>query len=201
MKKRYLNIIEGIFIVLFVIAVGWVAYCNKQPDSNSGEFIISVCALLIAYFSFRISISNKQPDLLVSLDFDSRYQLGLFKVKNIGEKTAHDICLKIGDTKNLQEIKQKIPHKFVLQPQAELSYIINVQHKIDYSEKIKVDADFTHKRVINIKISTSFLLDFNTVKDTPSYTKEDNKTSFEIQKIPGLLAEIRESIKGIKSDK
>lgn len=86
MKKRYLNIIEGFFIILFTAAVGWISYCNQQADSNSSEFIISVCALLIAYFSFRISISNKQPDLLVSLDFDSRYQLGLFKVKNIGEK-------------------------------------------------------------------------------------------------------------------
>jgi len=195
MKKRYLNIIEGILIILFIVAVFWVAFINQKLDSNSGEFLISVSALLIAYFSFRISISNKQPDLLVSLDFDSRYQLGLFKVKNIGEKTAHDICIKVGDTKNLEEIKQKIPNKFVLQPQAELSYIINVQHKIDYSEQITVDVDFCNKRLIKIKLNSSFLLDFNSVKDNPSYTKEDSKTAFELQKIPYLLKEISESLK------
>jgi predicted transport protein len=198
MKKVYLNIIESSLIVIFIGAVGWIIYTNNAPNSNFVELLISVSALLIAYFSFRISISNKIPDLLVSLDFDSRYQLGLFKVKNIGEKTAHDICIKIGDTKNLEEIKQKIPHKFVLQPQAELSYIINVQHKIDYSEQITVDVDFCNKRLIKIKLNSSFLLDFNSVKDTPSYTKEESKTAFELQKIPYLLKEISESLKSKK---
>lgn len=198
MKKKYLNIIEGSLIIIFIGAVGWIICANTKSDSNFVELLISVSALLIAYFSFRITISNKQPEILVSLDFDSRYELGLFKIKNIGEKTAYDIYIKIGDTKNLKEIKQKIPNKFVLQPQAELSYIINVQHKIDYSEQLLVNADFSNKRIINIKLSTSFLLDFNSVKDTPSYTKEDNKTAFELQKIPNLLKEINESLKSIK---
>lgn len=95
MTPRFRNILQFIFFSLLLICLVVLAF---YTDSTSR---VGVIALIIAVFSLivtTISLNQvndaKLPQIVVDVDFESRYDLMLLKVENLGEKPAFDVEIK-----------------------------------------------------------------------------------------------------------
>lgn len=214
MNPKTRNIIQySIFAIIFVVICKFL-YCSVM--TNNTDNIIASVSLLVALISLFIStlslnqyLDSKLPQIVVDIDTKSRYGLMLLLIKNYGDKTAYNIeinwdnPIKNYKGENILSTDKdfsvmKIP---VLQKGQELKLVIGTPNnfykkykdkEMKYSGEIKFS--LTKKRR-TWKIKSSFHLDLSIFRKTVYDESESLRASFEIQKIPKELAEIKKLLK------
>jgi len=145
-------------------------------------------------------------------DTKSRYGLLLLKISNFGGSAAHNIRLiwdkplknSNGSTIDFSDSEEN-GNLSVLLPNQHISKIVDgtvgffsVEGPHLYSGTVEFTDGAGKKR------THKFYLDAECLKGTPTHDEEGPKTHYELQKLPGELAKLRESIvaieKALRSD-
>lgn len=206
--KRFFQIC---FLLLIIISLtlSFLSLINKEWESLTASISLTIAIISgwIAYETFYRQSLSEKPQIILRLDFKSRYDLILLVAENLGSKTAFNIKFiwdqtllnfkeeKVSFNDNNNEIE--IP---VLNPKESTSLIIGVQSS--FFEKHKDDnLNFSGKIIfqesLNSKRETSypFHFSFKHYAKSPSFESEEPRTMFELQKLPLKLNEIKEALK------
>lgn len=216
MNPKTRNLIQySIFVVIFLVIFKFI-YCSIMTNNTdniiaSVSLFIALISLFISTLSFNQYLDAKLPQIVVDVDIKSRYGLILLLIKNYGEKTAYNIDINwdkpisnyngenISSTDN-DCSNMRIP---VLQKGQELKIVIDEpgsffkrynDEEIKYSGKIKYSLK---NKKSAARINSSFYLDLSIFRKTVYDESESLRASFEIQKIPKELNEIKKLLKEI----
>lgn len=215
MTPKIRNILQFSLFAILIIGIMLLGY--KVYYQNNGDLIavislfIAVFSLIITTISLNINNDASLPQIVVDIDFHSRYSLSLLRIFNAGEKTAYDIRIvwdqqlknhkginitTLGDNEN----EMHIP---VLQKGHQLKIVINKtttlfknssDEKLKYSGKIKFKLNKSSK----FELVQKFLIDLTPYKNTLNNDREELLAFFEMQKIPEILMGIKDEIKKLK---
>ena len=202
-----------IFIVLLIASI-WltiISIKNKEWDTVTAtiSLIIAIISGWIAYETFYRQSQAEKAQIVVKLDFTSRYDVILLVVENLGLKPAFNIILDWNqELRNLKGEKIRF-NKFsenidipVLNPKEKTSVLIDVASRF-YSKRNEKDMDFNgmvkFQESLNSKRQTSypFQFSFKHYNLSPAFENETPKTMFELQKIPDKLESIKHEINNI----
>lgn len=214
MNLKIRNLIQySIFAIMFLVICMFI-YCSvvtKNTDNiiASVSLLVALISLFLSTLSFNQYLDAKLPQIVVDSDTKSRYGLMLLLIKNYGDKTAYNI--EINWDKPIKNYKgenilstdndcsvMKIP---VLQKGQELKIVIDTpgnfytkykDEEMKYSGEIKYYLTNNKKTG---KIKSSFYLDFSIFRKTVYDESELLRASYEIQKIPKELEEIKKLLK------
>lgn len=200
-------ILIGVSICLAIISLQ-----NKEWESVTAaiSLIIAIISGWIAYEAFYRQSQSEKAQIIVKLDFTSRYDVILLVVENLGLKPAFNIILEWNQELlnlkgekirfNKYDDKVDIP---VLNPNERTSVIIDVasrfyserqsEKNMDFDGMIKFQESLNSKR----KISYPFHFSFKHYNLSPSFENETPKTLYELQKIPEKLENIKNEIQSI----
>lgn len=218
MNPKTRNLLQySIFAIIFLVICNFI-YCSvatKNTDNiiASVSLLVALISLFISTLTFNQYLDSKLPQIVVDTDTKSRYGLLLLLIKNYGDKTAYNIeinwdnPIKNYKGENILSTDEdcsvmKIP---VLQKGQELKIVIGEvgnfytkykDEEMKYSGEIKYS--LINKRRLG-KIKSSFHLDLSIFRKTVYDESESLRASFEIQKIPKELAEIRKLLKEINT--
>jgi hypothetical protein len=218
MNPKTRNLIQfSIFAIILLVICNFV-YCSvatKNTDNilASVSLLVALISLFISTLTFNQYLDSKLPQIVVDTDTKSRYGLILLLIKNYGDKTAYNIDInwdkpiKNYKGKNILSTDEdcsamKIP---VLQKGQELKIVIDEPgsfYKKYKDEEMKytgqIEYSLTNKRRTG-KIKSSFHLDLSIFRKTVYDESESLRASFEIQKIPKELTEIKKLLKEINT--
>lgn len=201
------------FLLLIIISLTLACFSltSKKWESLTASISLAIAIISgwIAYETFYRQSLSEKPQIILRLDFKSRYDLILLVAENLGSKTAFNIKFIWDQTLfnyegervsfNYNDSEMEIP---VLNPKESTSLIIGVQssffekHKddnLDFSGKIIFQESLNSKR----KTSYPFYFSFKHYAKSPSFESEEPRTMFELQKLPLKLTEIKEALKKI----
>lgn len=217
MNPRTRNLVQySIFVIIFLVICKFI-YCSVITNNTdniiaSVSLLIALTSLFISTLSFNQYLDAKLPQIVVDADMKSRYGLILLLIKNYGEETAYNIDIKLDKPiknnkgENILSTDKdctfmKIP---VLQKGQELKIVIDEQNRfykkykdgeMEYSGDIKYS--LTNKKRAG-RIKSSFYLDLSIFRNTVYNESESLRASYEIQKIPKVLIEIKDLLKKIQ---
>lgn len=197
------------FLVICMFIYCSVVTKNTDNIIASVSLLVALISLFLSTLSFNQYLDAKLPQIVVDSDTKSRYGLMLLLIKNYGDKTAYNI--EINWDKPIKNYKgenilstdndcsvMKIP---VLQKGQELKIVIDTpgnfytkykDEEMKYSGEIKYYLTNNKKTG---KIKSSFYLDFSIFRKTVYDESELLRASYEIQKIPKELEEIKKLLK------
>jgi hypothetical protein len=202
-----------IFIVLLIASISLtiISLKNKEWESVTAtiSLIIAIISGWIAYETFYRQNQAEKAQIVVKLDFTSRYDVILLVVENLGLKPAFNITLNWNqELRNLKGEKIRF-NKFnekvdipVLNPSERTSVLIDVASRF-YSKRSEKDMDYDgtvkFQESLNSKRQTSypFHFSFKHYNLSPAFENETPKTMFELQKIPDKLESIKQEINNI----
>jgi hypothetical protein len=208
--RKYLIFSFAILILIsFALAYSSFYYEKWETLTASISLIIAIISGWIAYETFyRQTLSNK-PQIILRLDFRSRYDLVLLVAENLGAKPAFNIRFQWNKdllnhngekvTFNKSKTQPEIP---VLNPKESTSIIIgtpssiydkNKGDNLDYTGMIMFQETLNSKR----KSSYPFLFSFEHYRLSPLSETEEPKTMYELQKIPDKLDQIKSQLVSI----
>ncbi len=193
-----------VFIVASIILTA-ISFCNKEWETITASIslIIAIISGWIAYEVFIRQAEAEKPQIVLRLDFRSRYGLIMLLAENLGTRPAFNI--KLSWDKELKNHNGEIV-KFnqydqdsdipVLNAKEQTSVIIDTpgnffekykNDSLDYSGTISYQETLTSKR----KTKYPFRFSFKHYGASPSFENEEPKTMYELQKIPEKLNEIK----------
>lgn len=202
-----------IFIVLLIASVCLtiIGLKNKEWESVTAtiSLIIAIISGWIAYETFYRQSQAEKAQIVVKLDFASRYDVILLVIENLGLKPAFNITLNWNqELRNLKGEKIRF-NKFnekvdipVLNPSEKTSVLIDVASRF-YSKRSEKDMDYDgtvkFQESLNSKRQTSypFHFSFKHYNLSPAFKNETPKTMYELQKIPDKLESIKQEINNI----
>ncbi|WP_430974667.1 hypothetical protein [Sunxiuqinia rutila] len=210
MKHR---LAKYVFAILLLISfyLAFLSLQNKEWESLTATISLTIAIISgwIAYESFYNQSLARRPQIILKLDFKSRYDLILLVAENLGEKPAFNIKFewkqKLANHKgeeirfNKYDDSIDIP---VLNPKENTSLIIDLASRfyenrktenLDFNGTIKFQESLNSKR----KTSYPFHFSFKHYGMSPSFENEEPKTMYELQKIPEKLENIKLEIKKI----
>ena len=203
-----------IFIILIIVSICLVIISlkNKEWESVTAavSLIIAIVSGWIAFETFHRQSQTMKAQIVVKLDFTSRYDVILLVVENLGLRPAFNIAFVWNqELQNLKGEKirfNKYDDKIdipVLNPNERTSVIIDVasrfysakrnEKNMDYDGIIKFQESLNSKRIT----SYPFHFSFKHYNMSPSFENETPKTLYELQKIPEKLENIKNEIKNI----
>lgn len=203
--KLILRIVFALLIAAS-IALTIISYCNQEWNTITASIslIIAIISGWIAYEVFLKQAEADKPQIVLRLDFKSRFGLILLIAENLGLKPAFNIKL-IWD-KELRNHKGEII-KFnqydtqsdikVLNAKEQTSVIIDSPHdffeknkpeNLDFSGTVSFQESLTSRKLTEYP----FRFSFKHYGLSPSIENEEPKTMFELQKIPGKLDQMTE---------
>ena len=206
--KKFLRTIFTIFILISIL-LAIVSYFNKEWSTITASIslIIAIISGWIAYEVFYRQTQAEKPQIVLRLDFRSRYSLVLLVAENLGTKPAFNIRFKWD--RELKNQKGE-PLKFnkydnsvdipVLNAKENTSVIIDTPHalferykedELDFSGVISFQETLKSKR----RTTYPFLFSLKHYGNSPMDENEEPKTMFELQKIPKKLDEIKMELK------
>ena len=208
--RRFFQICFSLLIIIS-LTLACLSFNNKEWESLTASISLTIAIISgwIAYETFYRQSLSEKPQIILRLDFRSRYDLILLVAENLGSKSAFNISLiwdKILLNYNGESVSfnndnngVEIP---VLNPKESTSLIIGTQssffgkHKddnLDYSGKILFQESLNSKR----KTSYPFYFSFKHYAKSPSFESEEPRTLFELQKLPLKLDEIKKAIDAV----
>ena len=214
MNPKTRNLIQySIFAIIFFVICKFL-YCSVMTNNTdniiaSVSMLVALISLFISSLTFNQYLDSKSPQIVVDIDTKSRYGLMLLLIKNYGDKTAYNIKINWhspiknykGENILSTDKDYSVMNIPVLQKEQELKFVIDTpanfykkykDEEMMYSGEIKYA--LTKKRRTG-KIKSSFDLDLSIFRKTVYDESESLRASFEIQKIPKELAEIKELLK------
>ncbi|MBE0662111.1 MAG: hypothetical protein IH597_06560 [Bacteroidales bacterium] len=191
-----------------------MSFINNEWETLTASIslTIAITSGWIAYESFYRQSLSEKPQIVLRLDFRSRYDLILLVAENLGSKSAFNISL-IWDKPLLNYNGEKVSFNNddtgieipILNPKESTSLIIGEQSSffgkykddnLNYRGKILFQESLYSKR----KTSNPFYFSFKHYAKSPSFESEEPRAMFELQKLPMKLNEIKEAIKTISEN-
>lgn len=211
-KTKMKRLSSYVFVILLLASIFLAAMSLKNKEWESLTAVISLIIAIIsgwiAYETFHKQTQASKAQIIVRLDFESRYDIILLVVENLGSKPAFNIKLKWNqELKNLDGEKiqfNKFDKNFdipVLNPNERTSVIVDVASRfyseIDSKENLDYDGIIYFQESLSLKKKTSypFQFSFKHYNFSPSFENETPRTMFELQKIPKQLENIKNEIK------
>jgi len=210
--KQILRVVF-VFFIIAAILLTIVSYCNQKWDTITATISL-IIAIISGWIAFEVFINHAEankPQIVLRLDFRSRYGLILLIAENLGAKPAFNI--KIQWDKKLVNHKgeiisfNKYDQQFdipVLNAKELTSVIIDTPNKffekhknenLDYSGTIEFQETLKSKK----KSRSPFTFSFRHYGLSPTFENEEPKTMYELQKIPKKLDNLKEVLTQIKS--
>jgi hypothetical protein len=169
---------------------------------------IAIISGWIAYEAFYTQSLNSKPQIVLRLDFRSRYGLVLLVAENLGSKPAFNIRFKwnqdllnhkgekVTFSKSISPID--IP---VLNAKESTSTIIGTP--TTFYEKSEMNLDFDGLVIFNESLNSrketsySFQFSFQHYRNSPMDETEEPKTMYQLQMIPQHLDKIKDELNRI----
>lgn len=207
--KKFLSIVFVIFILASILIVV-VSFCNKEWSTvtASVSLIIAIISGWVAYEVFYKQAQAEKPQIVLRLDFQSRYSLVLLVAENLGTRPAFNI--KFNWKRELKNHKGQ-PVRFnkydnhvdipVLNANETTSVIVGTPNALFEQCKKEEVFDFSgvisYQEVLKSKRRTTypFLFSLSHYGNSPIIENEEPKTMYELQKIPKKLDEIIKELK------
>jgi hypothetical protein len=182
---------------------------NNEWGSVTAAISLTIAILSgwIAYETFYRQTQSIKPQIVIRLDFESRYDVILLVVENLGQKPAFNISIdwnqellnlkgnKIRFNKHCTDIDFPVLNSgertSVIVDLASKFYSERTSENMDYDGVIKFQESLSSKR----KTSYPFQFSFKHYSFSPSFENEIPKTMYELQKIPKHLEQIKNEIK------
>lgn len=200
-----------LLLIITSLILACFSFINKEWESLTASISLTIAIISgwIAFETFYRQSLLEKPQIILRLDFRSRYDLILLVAQNLGSKTAFNISL-IWDKALLNYKGESVSFSNevngieipVLNPNESTSLIIGTQswffgkHKddnLDYNGKILFQESLNSKR----KTTYPFHFSFKHYSKSPSFESEEPRAMFELQKIPLKLDEIKKAIDAI----
>jgi hypothetical protein len=210
MNPKTRNLIQYSIFAIMLLVICMFIYCSvvtKNTDNiiASVSLLVALISLFLSTLSFNQYLDAKLPQIVVDTDTKSRYGLMLLLIKNYGDKTAYNIeinwenPIKNYKGENILSTNKdcsvmKIP---VLQKGQELKIVIDTPesfYKKYKDEEMKYSGEIKYYLTNNKKtgkIKSFFYLDLSIFRKTVYDESESLRASYEIQKIPKELEEIK----------
>lgn len=181
-----------------------ISIFNKEWETATASISLTI-AIISGWIASEVFIKQteaEKPQIILRLDFRSRFDLVLLRAENLGSRPAFNI--KLHWDKELKNLKGEavrfnpydqysdIP---VLNAKEQTSIIIdkpdtffekNKNDNLDYSGTISFQETITSKR----RTSYPFSFSFKHYGLSPAIEDEETKTMFELQKVPAKLESI-----------
>lgn len=213
-EKLFTQILLGLTLV-FSVAI-FLAALNVIGPSKIEAWAVLVAVLAVlssvvsAWSSYRVVDLQKEaikPHVTISYDFESRYDLAQLKLKNTGGSAAKNI--KIDWTRKLKDHNEEeitfgsTDQNFAISHLAqgeEINRIIDVGFKFfERYENTKISGNISYNDLNDNKISNRFEISAEHFRGSPTYSNEELKTNYEIQKIPKSLDQLTKQIDRLTS--
>jgi len=203
-----------VFIILLLVSLilAFLSLKNNEWESLTATISLTIAIIggWIASESFYNQSLARKPQIILRLDFKSRYDLILLVAENVGEKPAFNIKFE-WEQKLINHKGEEICfNKYddfidipVLNSKENTSVIIDLASQfyekrktdnLDFNGTIKFQESLNSKR----KTSYPFHFSFKHYSMSPSFENEEPKTMYELQKIPKKLERIKIEINKIK---
>lgn len=198
-------------LILISMFLGFLSLHNEEWATLTASISLTIAIISgwIAYETFyRQALSNK-PQIILRLDFKSRFDLVLLVAENLGSSPAFNLRFKWNQsllnykgekvTFNKSNNQIEIP---VLNPKESTSVIIGTPSSIydklnddnmDYNGMIIFQESLNSNRVT----SYPFQFSFQHYRLSPLFETEEPKTMHELQKIPESLDKIKAELTSI----
>jgi hypothetical protein len=208
---RRFFILSFSLLIFISLVLAFFSFKNREWETLTASVSLTIAIISgwIAYETFYRQALSEKPQIILRLDFKSRYDLILLVAENLGSKTAFNIQFKWDqvllnlDGEKVTFNKYDTDHDItVLNPQERTSVIIDGQsqffekHKnehLNYSGKIIFQESLNSKR----KTSYPFKFSFDHYTQSLSFDSEEPRTMHELQKVPTKLNEIKEVLNKI----
>lgn len=213
MSRTFTRILLGIALLL-AGTVLWIALTEAEGDVVAlGSTIAASLAVVTAVISswgaqrvVEIEEDKQKPNVILSLDFSSRYLLVLFRVENSGGSSAFNIEISWDNPlKNPQgeEVRFSPAEKAVQIPVliagAHISKSVGVTNEFFKSASEHIyTGKVTFNDASNKKYSSHFLIDADVYRSTPTYSEEALKTHHTLQKLPSKLDKLQKELGSIQ---
>ena len=202
-----------VFIILLLVSLflAFLSLQNNEWGSLTAAISLTIAVISgwIAYESFYNQSLTKKPQIILRLDFKSRYGLILLVAENLGEKPAFNIKFK-WEQKLLNNKGEEICfNKFddsidipVLNSKENTSVFIDSVFEFYNNRKtdnLNFNGTITFHESLNSKRKTSYPFQFSFKQHSmsPLFEREEPKTMHELQKIPDKLQRIEFELKKI----
>lgn len=212
MKPKIRNTIQIALYGLGAAFIILLIYCsliegNSENIIASIALLIALVSMFITTLSFNQQIDAKFPQIVIDVDFNSRYGLIVLCIKNLGEMTAFDIKIKwtnaifnckgesiFGNSKNSTvttfPVLQKGQEVKITIDEVGNFYSKYKDDEIQYSGKIEYSLSKTRKKLM----VTEFTLDLSVFRKALYHESESLKAFYELQKLPKILEDIQKSL-------
>jgi len=208
-----MRLTKYVFIILLLASLflAFLSLKNNEWESLTATISLTIAIISgwIAYESFHNQSLARKPQIILRLDFKSRYDLILLVAENLGEKPAFNIKFewqnRLLNHKNEEIRFNKYDDSIdipVLNSKENTSVIVDLASRfyenrktdnLDFNGTIKFQESLNSRR----KTSYPFHFSFKHYSMSPSFENEEPKTMYELQKIPEKLERIKLEIKKI----
>lgn len=207
---RKLLITSFTILILVSLFLAFLSFQNKEWESMTASISLTIAIISgwIAYEAFYMQSINRRPQVVLRLDFRSRYGLVLLVAENLGSQPAFNIRFKWNQdllnhkgekvSFNKSNSQIEIP---VLNPNESTSTIIGSPSTIFKKSGVNLDFNgfimFQESLNSNKETSYPFQFSFQHFRNAPMDETEEPKTMYELQKIPQHLDKIKDELSKI----
>lgn len=209
-------IVRIILIVAFTTAIGVIGaafWLLGFRDPAAWAAVAAALAVITSIISawpaqrvLELQQDAQQPYPYPSIDLTSRYGLIQLRVTNYGGSAAHDICLHWhqpllnSQGEEVKFTKQAgAPDISVLLPNESVNLSIDGSRQLfEAYEKLNYSGEVTFKDSSKRTIKYPFLLSAEKYRYTLSYSEEEPKTHYQLQKIPDELHKLRTEVNRLR---
>ena len=216
MSRITTRIFLGLALLLALAVIGVVISQYNSNVATVGATLAAALAVVTAVVSawgaqrvVELEEDRQRPYPYPSFDFASRYGLVLFRIENSGGSTAHDISIvwngdalmnSGGNEVRFSDVGEEIQIS-VLFPGQSISIMVDGHIKFFNSgQKHQHSGVIKFKDPAGRKYTHQFKMDTEMYRGTPTHSKEENKTQFELQNIPDHLKKIEDELSKIRAE-
>lgn len=212
--RKLVRLALGVSLVV-ALTVAVVALLRLGPAVEaSWALLASVLAVIAGCISawsgqrvLELAEDDKEPQLVLTLDATSRYQLVQLRLKNIGRSSAHDVCISWdsplhtaeGDQARFADVENG-PEVAILGPGESVSTRLDVAHRfMEAHRNARFSGQLVFKTSSGSKRKERFLLSTASLSRRLLYDEEEVKTHYELQKIPDALDRLARELQEIRT--
>ena len=206
LKRIIIIVLLGTGLVFSILIL--IKSLNHNDLNTAASCLAVITAIIASWTALTITWNQENgllPILELRFDLESRYSLIQLVIENVGKSNAYDIYIKWqkpifnsnGKEINFPPLPNLRTSQFlVLLPNERASILVDEESH--FFEKYK-EADLNYYASITYKTSKrailnekrEIVLSLEHKRKGLSYEKEEPRTHFELQKIPGLLEDIK----------
>ncbi|MFD1142942.1 hypothetical protein ACFQ4C_17585 [Larkinella insperata] len=213
--NRSILLLAFISLIIASLFISYVSFISREWETLTAfiSLTIAIISAWVAYETFYIQNQSKRPQIVLTIDSQSRHSLLQLVCQNLGEKPAFNIDISwnrpLKDSNETlitfkpspEIVDCEIP---VLNSKEKVSVMIDeinrfYKHFKDNSMYYSGIISFQESLTSNKKTSYNFQFSFEQYSKTLISESELPKTLFELQKLPKELDSIKKELKLLRN--